>query len=123
ADHERGVAAGAHDGVGVVGGHGQEREGAFEPGADPGHGLGQVAVDRVLAPQEVGGDLGVGLGGEPDAVGLELAAQLPEVLDDAVVDERDASVGGDVGVGVAVGGHAVGRPAGVPDAAGGVGAL
>src|SRR5690606_40737638 len=70
-----------------------------------------------------GGGPGGGAGGEPDADGRELAAKLPEVLDDAVVDERDASGGGDVGVGVAVGGHAVGRPAGVRDAAGGVGAL
>src|SRR5690606_4223887 len=71
--------------------------------------------------QQVGHALGVGVAGELDAVLFELGAQLREVFDDAVVDDRHVSVRRDVGMGVAVGGGAVGRPSGVPDAAGAVG--
>ena len=77
----------------------------------------RFTVDGVLEAQELGGDLGVGVGRELDPGGLELGAQLREILDDAVVDEGDVPVGGEVRVRVAVGGDAVGRPAGVPDAA------
>jgi len=50
--------------------------------------------DAVVAPLLVGVDdrLGVGRGGEPVAVGLELLAQLPEVVDLAVEDDPDAPV-------------------------------
>src|SRR5262249_57322284 len=47
---------------------------------------------------------------------FQLLAQLAEILDDAVVDDSKAL--GGVGVGVAFGRPAVGRPAGVPDADG-----
>ena len=71
-------------------------------------------------------DLGVGVAGELDAVGFQLCAQRGEVLDDAVVDDRDLARGVAVRVGVAVGGPAVGGPAGVAEAgaareAGGIG--
>jgi hypothetical protein len=46
----------------------------------------------------------------------ELGLQRLVVLDDAVVDHRDAARRVEVGVGVAVVRRAVGRPAGVPDA-------
>ena len=62
------------------------------------------------------GDLGVGVAGELDAGGLEFGAQRGEVLDDAVVDDRDLARGVAVRVRVAVGGPAVGGPAGVTDA-------
>ena len=52
--------------------------------------------------------------GEDRALGLELGAERAEVLDDAVVHDRDAA--GLVRVGVALGRLAVGRPAGVADA-------
>ena len=58
--------------------------------------------------------LGVGLGGEAVAVRHQLGAQLQEVLDDAVVDQRHAVA--DMRVGVGLVGHAVGGPAGVADA-------
>ena len=48
------------------------------------------------------------------ALGLELLAQLAEILDDAVVDHGDAF--GGVRMGVVLGRLAVGRPAGVADA-------
>ncbi|GAA3311999.1 hypothetical protein GCM10020219_020890 [Nonomuraea dietziae] len=60
--------------------------------------------------------LGVGLGDELHALGDELGAQLVGVLDDAVVHDGDALVGRQVRVGVLVARHAVGGPAGVPDA-------
>ena len=55
------------------------------------------------------------------AGGLELGAELGEVLDDAVVHQRDPAVAAEVRVGVDVVGRAVGGPAGVPDAGGGAG--
>ena len=57
---------------------------------------------------------GVGLAGELDTVFGELLAQLAEILDDAVVHDRD--VFGRVRMGVALGRLAVGGPAGVADA-------
>ena len=66
----------------------------------------------------MGDDLGVGLAGQRVAGRLEPGAQRGEVLDDAVVDHGDRAVAGQVRVGVAVVGPAVGRPAGVPDAGG-----
>ena len=58
--------------------------------------------------------LGVGVAGEAAAGGLQLRAELGEVLDDAVVHDGDPARG--VGVGVALGRRAVGGPAGVADA-------
>ena len=60
--------------------------------------------------------LGVGLAGELRAVLLQLVAQLAEILDDAVVHDREL-VGG-VRMRVVLGRLAVGRPAGVADADG-----
>src|SRR5699024_11344736 len=77
-----------------------------------------------LAGDEVGGGLGVGLGDEAEAVGLELRAQRRGVLDDAVVHHGDLSpAAAPVGVGVGVGGASVRAPAGVRDRhlAGGLG--
>ena len=59
--------------------------------------------------------LGVGLGGELVTAPLELVAQLLVVLDDAVVDDRQA-VERDMRMGVALARDAVGGPAGVGDA-------
>ena len=61
-------------------------------------------------------DLGVGVRLERDALGLQLRAQLAEVLHDAVLD--DHQLAGVVGMrmGVALAGLAVGGPARVPDA-------
>ena len=59
-------------------------------------------------------DLGVGLGGELRAVLLQLVAQLAEILDDAVVDDRDPL--GRMRMRVVLGRPAMRRPAGVADA-------
>ena len=73
-------------------------------------------VEFVL--DEVGDDLGVGLGDELVAAGDEFGFEREVVLHDAVVhdDERAGAVA--VGVGVLLGGAAVGGPAGVADAEG-----
>ena len=59
---------------------------------------------------------GVGLGDEFGALGLQLAAQLDEILDDAVVHDRELFSG--VRMGVVLGRTAMGRPAGMADADG-----
>ena len=61
----------------------------------------------------MGDDFRVGFGAEFRAVLFELLAKLAEVLDDAVVHDRQA-VGG-MGMSVALGRAAMGRPAGVTD--------
>jgi hypothetical protein len=119
ADHQRAVAAGGHQPVGLVGVGHHQGERPLEPTADRAHRGGQPAAALgqpvVLGGHQVGDDLGVGLGGELDAGGLALGAQRGEVLDDAVVDDRHGRLRRDVRVGVAVGRAAVGGPAGVPD--------
>ena len=49
--------------------------------------------------------------------GEQLALQLLVVLDDAVVDDREPTLAVEVRVRVGLGDAAVGRPAGVPEAA------
>src|SRR5688572_28847817 len=65
---------------------------------------------------EMSNHLGIGVGAELVALGAQPRADGVVVLDDAVVHHRDAAA--DVRVGIALGGHAVGRPAGVADADG-----
>ena len=69
---------------------------------------------------EVGDDLGVGLGDEGVALGDELVLEREVVFDDAVVDDDEGAGAVAVGVGVLFGGAAVGGPAGVADAEGAV---
>ncbi len=69
---------------------------------------------------QVGDDLGVGLGDELVALGGELALQLKIVLNNAVVHDDDAARAVAVRVGVFFGGAAVGGPAGVADAKGAI---
>ena len=121
-DDERGVAARAHDEARLVAVHRQEREGPLQACGDVAERGDQVApAGAVRAAEEHSGDLGVGFAPEGEALGEELGLQLSVVLDDAVVDDGEPVVIGQVRVGVVVGGSAVGRPAGVPDAGGAVG--
>src|SRR5699024_11933772 len=85
------------------------------------HRGGEVAGLGVGAGKQVGDHLGVGLGAEGHAGVGQLGPQGVEVLDDAVVDHREAAVVGQVRVGVQVGGCPVGGPPGVPDRGGAVG--
>jgi len=67
---------------------------------------------------QVGDDLGVGLGDELVALRGELALELEIIFDDAVVDDDDAPGAVAMGVGIFFRGAAVRGPAGVPDAEG-----
>jgi hypothetical protein len=116
ADHERRVVTRGDHLAGLVAVHGEQGEGAAESRDHRAEGGLEVALARHLAADERGDDLGVGLADQLEAVGLELGAQLGEVLDDAVVDERELAAVAQVGVGVRVGRAAVGRPASVSDA-------
>ena len=69
---------------------------------------------------KVGNALRVGIRGEYIALCGEFAAQGFVVFDNAVV--HDGNAAGDVRVGIALGGHAVRRPAGVGNAGNGAGA-
>ena len=114
ADRQRRAIARADDQIGIVGEHDGEREGAFQP-LDRGVG----GLDRARAVlhrvgDEVGDDFGVGLRGEGIAVALQFLAQFGEILDDAVVDDRDAARKMRMGVGLVR--NAVRGPARVADA-------
>jgi hypothetical protein len=91
-----------HDGQGI---------GAVQLAQRGARGLADVAVVGLL--DEVRDGLGVGLGDERMAARLEPVAKRLEVLDDAVVDDRDPPGAVHLRVGVEVVRPAVGRPAGV----------
>jgi hypothetical protein len=114
-DDQRRVAPGRHHPRRVVGVHRDQGERALELLADPLHRDREAEPRLELELEQLGRDLGVGLGGQGEVVGLEPGAQLGEVLDDAVVDQGHPAGVPDVGVGVHVVGRPVGGPAGVPD--------
>ena len=117
-DDERHVLAGADEPADLALVHDDERVGALELAERGADGVGEVALVGLL--DEVGDRLGVGLGGERVAARLEPVAELAEVLDDPVVDDRDVAGAVLVGMGVQVVRPAVGRPAGVGEADRGV---
>ena len=116
ADHERRVAAGSHDPLGRLGIHRDKGERTLESVADRAHRLDERSRTSHLATEQLGRDLGVGLTGEDDAVRLQLRAQRSEVLDDAVVYDRDPAALRGVRVGIAVRRTAVCGPARMADA-------
>ena len=69
-----------------------------------------------MLADEVGEDLGIGVGEEVVAGGEELGFEVGVVFDGAVVDEGEETGLVEVRVGVGVGGFAVGGPASVADA-------
>ena len=91
-----------------------EREGAAQTLERRVNRLGRRFALRELVFDHEGGDLGVRLGRERIALRHEFIAQRLEVLDDAVVDDREPARG--VGMGVGLGRLAMRRPAGVADA-------
>ena len=117
---ERAVAASANDHLGFTGVHRQQGEGAVKAPDDGAHCLGERLAAVHLARQQVTGDLGVRLGLEDEALRRELRAQGGEVLDDAVVDDRDATARREVRVRVRVRGRAVSGPPGVANGGGAV---
>ena len=110
-DDQRALLSRGDERVGMIGVHGRERVVAAQLGERRSHRLGQVAL--VVALDQVGDDLGVGLGAEPMPLGLELAAQLGVILDDPVEDDLDPALAVPVRVGVLLAHPAVGRPASV----------
>ena len=114
ADDQRALLAGADEQVGMVGVHRDEGVVAAEVGEGGADGVGEVAV--VVALDQVGDDLGVGLGGEDVALGASSLAQLGVVLDDPVEDDVDVVGAVAVRVGVLLGDAAVRGPAGVGEA-------
>ena len=93
-DQRRALARADHAMRLVAAEHG-DGEGAAQPRHGALHRLEQVAV--VMAVDEVSDDLGIGLGDEHVAGGLQLAAQLVVVLDDPVVHQADPPGRGDAG--------------------------
>ena len=114
-DDERHVLARADEPADLALVHDDERVGPLELAERGPDRVGQVALVGLL--DEVGDRLRVGLGRQRVAARLEPVAQLPEVLDDPVVDDRDVARAVLVGMGVQVVRPAVGRPArvGQPD--------
>ena len=91
-----------------------ERKSAPQPRQRRGHRLDRRKPVLHLVGDEMRDDFGVGLGRELGALRFQLSAQLAEILDDAVVHDREP-VGG-VRMGVVLGRPAVRCPAGVADA-------
>ena len=87
ADDERHVLAGADQPVALARVHDRDRVGALELPERVPDGVGEVALVGLL--DQVGDGLGVGLRGQAMAARLEPVAQVAEVLDDPVVDDRD----------------------------------
>ena len=113
-DGERRAFARADHQVVLAGKQEGERESAAQLLERGGHRLGRRLALFHLIGDEMGDDLGVGFAAEFRAVLAEPFAQFAEILDDAVMSDRDA-VGG-VRMRVALGRFAVRRPAGVADA-------
>ena len=118
ADDERHVLAGADEPVALGDVHDGDSVGTLELAQGGPDRVGEVAVVRLL--DQVGDRLGVGLGGERVTAGFEPVAQLAEVLDDPVVDDRDPAGAVAMRVRVEVVRPAMGRPPSVGEAEGGV---
>ena len=93
----------------------RQRVGALELGHGGAHGLEEIFLRGEMEVHAVRDHFGVGFGGEGVAGLLELFAQLFVVLDDAVVNDREAAER-DVRMRVALGRDAVRGPARVRDA-------
>ena len=113
ADDQRALLPRGDQRVGVIAVHRNERVMAAQVAEGPADRLGQVAV--VVALDQVGDDLGVGLRGELMPLGLQLAPQLRVVLDDPVEDDVDLVLAVAVRMGVLLGDPAVRGPAGVAE--------
>ncbi len=113
-DGERAALARGDHQIVVPGKDDGESEGALQAAERTLHRfLGGDAL-RQLVGDDVHDRLGVGVALEHVALGAELRLELAEVLDDAVVDDRDLAV--HVRMRVALGGTAVRRPARMADA-------
>lgn len=118
ADHDRGVLAGNGDHARFVGAHGGQAISAHNVGASLAHGGHQVVRLGIGLFDQMREDLRIGLALKVMAAALQLLTQFSEVLDNAVVDDGDATVAASVGMSVNDGRLAVGSPTGVTDTAG-----
>ena len=116
ADGKRRALARADQKIVLAGKQERQRKGAAQPRQRRFDRLDRGSAALHLLADQMRNDFGVGLGDEFGALGLQLAAQLDEILDDAVV--HDGELFGGVRMGVVLGRPAVGRPAGVADADG-----
>ena len=114
ADRQRAAAPGADQQIVLAGEQEDERERAFEPRQGARHGLRRGHALRQMMRRQDRDRLGVGLRDEAMAQAGQLALQLLEILDDAVMDDGDP-VGRDR-MRVVLGRQAVRRPARVADA-------
>ena len=120
--HQRRALARADHALRLVAAEHRQRVGPLQPPRGLLDGVEQVALVQRI--DQVRDDLGVGLAREHVAARLQLGAQLVVVLDDAVVDQRDACravglaprPGREVRMRVVHRRRAVGGPAGVGDA-------
>jgi hypothetical protein len=117
-DDERHVLAGADEPVSLPAMHDGDRVGPLDNAQRRTHGIGEVALVGLL--DEVGKGLGVRLRRQPMAARLEPVAELPEVLDDPVVDDRDIAGAVLVGMGVEIVRATVRGPACVGEPDGGM---
>ena len=117
ADHERRLVPRRDEDVGVVVVDDDEGEVPLELGERALDGLREIAV--VVALDQVGNGLRVGLGAERVPIGEQALAQLPVVLDDPVQDDRQLrAVAAGQRVRVRLRDAAVGRPAGMAEPVG-----
>jgi hypothetical protein len=118
ADRQRSAHPGSDQHSGMVAEQDGDGKGAVEAGQDGRDRFLRAFALLELVVDQMGDDLAVGLRLEGAPCGLHLLAKQPEILDDAVVDQRHSA--DDVGMGVADRWSAVGRPArmGDPDRSG-----
>ncbi len=113
-DRKRGALAGADHEVRVIAEDDGDGESALKPLQRFGRRLLRAHIAAQEIRDEMGDDLGVGLGAHLVAARRQLLAQLAEILDDAVMDDGDDV--GRMGMGVDLVRHAVGSPTGMADA-------
>ena len=117
ADEQGAALLGEDDLVGFVGTDDGEGIGAHHIGKGDADGFGEVALLVLVdVVNEVYQHLRVGFAAEDVSALCQLLAESQVVFDDAVMDDGDAAVGGEVRVGVGAARFAVGGPARVPDA-------
>ena len=114
-DYQRARAAHRDERIRELGADYPERVRALETRHGLHHGLFKIAVEVHF--EQMRHDLGIGVAAEGIPLLRQLLAERGVVLDDAVVDDGEASVIGNVRVRVELRRSAVGRPARMPDAA------
>ena len=119
AEQQRRAFAGDNDPAGLAVVDDCDGVGADQLPAGDLHRLEEVGFSFEAGLDQVSDAFGVGVGGEDVAAGTQVGAQAFVVFDDAVVDDGDRA--GDMRVGVAFAGYAMGGPAGVGDAGDGLG--